>query len=300
MSKYAYYPGCSLTSTAVEFDISTRAVVKEFGIELEEVEDWNCCGASPAPHHLGGLLGVLLPARVLHNAAQRHDAVVAPCAGCYNRLKYSRGMLRRDESLRERMKQVLGTPPRYDIEVFDIIDFFNREIDFEDMAMRSNGRLCGARFATYYGCLLTRPPEVIRREDQKDPVSMELLLRATGAEVPFFPLKTECCGSYMGVGAKEIVLNASRRILDLATADDYDAIITACPLCQQNLDLRQQQINRKFGTNFNMPVLYFTQAIGLGLGLPVDALGIDANIITPPVDSWVDLDVAPLKEVEVP
>lgn len=280
--------------------MSTRAVARDFGIRLEEVEDWNCCGASPAPHHLGGLLGVLLPARVLHNAARYHDAVVAPCAGCYNRLRYSRGMLRRDESLRDRMETVLGMPPRYDIEVFDVIDFFNREIDYEAMALRSHGRLCGVRFATYYGCLLTRPPEVIPREDRKDPISMEMLLRATGAEVPFFPLKTECCGSYLGLGAKEIVLSASRRILDLAAADGYDAIITACPLCQQNLDLRQAQINRKFGTSFNIPVLYFPQAIGLGIGLTADELGLDANVVTPPVATWLNADAAPLEEVEAP
>lgn len=300
MNKYAYYPGCSLTSTAVEFDMSTRAVAQEFGIMLEEVEDWNCCGASPAPHHLGGLLGVLLPARVLHNAARYHEAVVAPCAGCFNKLKYARAMLRRDEPLRERMERVLGEPPRYDIEVLDVLDFFNHAIDYEEMAMRSHGRLCGVKFATYYGCMLTRPPEVIPREDSKDPVSMEMLMRATGAEVPFFPLKTECCGSYLGLGAKDIVMSASRRILDLATADGYDAIVTACPLCQQNLDLRQAQINRKYGTSFRMPVLYFTQVIGLGLGLPPEALGLDANIVTPPVEDWLTHDAPPLAEVELP
>ncbi|RJQ46641.1 MAG: heterodisulfide reductase subunit B, partial [Gaiellales bacterium] len=255
---------------------------------------------SPAPHHLGGLLGVLLPARVLHNAARYHDAVVAPCAGCYNRLRYSRGMLRRDKSLRDRMETVLGQPPRHDIEVFDVLDFFNREIDYEEMALRSHGRLCGVKFATYYGCMLTRPPEVIPRPDSKDPVSMEMLLRATGAEVPFFPLKTECCGSYLGLGAKEIVMSASRRILELAAADGYDAIVTACPLCQQNLDLRQAQINRKFGTSFRMPVLYFSQVIGLGIGLSAGELGLDANIVAPPVDDWLTHDAEPLKEVEVP
>lgn len=300
MSNYAYYPGCSLTSTAVEFDMATRLVAKEFGIGLEEVEDWNCCGASPAPHHLGGLLGVLLPARVLHYASRYRDAVVAPCAGCYNRLRFAQGELSRSESLRKRAEKVFQEPVRYEAEIYDILDFFNREIDNEEMETRAQGRLNGVKFATYYGCLLTRPPEVIERDDRKNPGSMEVLLRATGAEVPYFPLKTECCGSYLGLGAKEIVLRASHRILELATADGYDAIVTACPLCQQNLDLRQAQINKKYGTSFNMPVLYFPQVIGLGLGLSEDVLGLDANIITPPTADWLSQDAPPLEEVQAP
>lgn len=283
---YSYYPGCSLKSSSMEFDISFQAVAEALGIGLDEIEDWNCCGASPAPHHRVESLGVLLSARNLHIAGADHDAVVAPCAGCYNRLKSAQHKLAGDEELRQQTSEVLGAQVRYEVEVLNIVQMLNREVTPEALAEKAQGRLEGVKLAPYYGCLLTRPADILKYDNPRDPRTMEPLLEATGAEIPFFAFKTECCGSYMGLPRKEIVLTASRRIIEVAISSGFDALVTACPLCHQNLDLRQGQINKAFGTELRLPVLYYSQAIGLGLGIPPEQLGIDALAISPDLDRW--------------
>lgn len=279
-SHYSYFPGCSLTSSAGEYDASFRLTAKALGIGLDEIPDWNCCGASPAPHHWGGNLGVLLPARNLHIAGYGHDAMVAPCAGCYNRHKNAQHELSGSEEIREQATRVLREPVRYEIEILNLVELFDREVTPEALAERAQGRLAGLNFATYYGCLLTRPAKIMNFDNARNPVSMKPLLMATGAAADHFPFKSECCGSYMGLAHKEIVLRASRRIIDVADGLGFDAIVTACPLCHQNLDLRQGQINKAFGTNIEMPILYFSQVLGLALGLSADDLGIDSHIVS--------------------
>lgn len=279
MSVYSYFPGCSLTSTAIEYDTSFRLVAEAFNIGLEELQDWNCCGASPAPHHWGGNLGVFLPARNLHIAGASHTAMVAPCAGCYTRHKYAQYELKHNQELRAQLEETLDEPGRFDTRVLNIVELFNEEIDPSELAARSAGSLTGLRLGAYYGCVLTRPAHVLNFDDPRDPVSMELLLKAAGAELPFFPFKSDCCGSYMGLTNPDIVLGASRRILEAAGECGMDALVTACPLCHQNLDLRQKQINKRYGTALRMPVLYFSQALGLALGFSAAQLGIDAHAV---------------------
>ncbi|MFA5810686.1 MAG: heterodisulfide reductase-related iron-sulfur binding cluster, partial [Thermoleophilia bacterium] len=146
---YSYFPGCSLTSSACEYDVSFRLVAEELEIRLDEIEDWNCCGASPAPHHWGGNLGVLLPARNLHHAMR--DALVAPCVGCYNRLKNSQYELANSEAIRVQAEHVFGEPVRYETEVLNLVEFFTRVTTPEKLAERVQGRLAGLNLATYYG-----------------------------------------------------------------------------------------------------------------------------------------------------
>lgn len=277
---YSYFPGCSLTGSAGEYDASFRLTSEALGIRLDEISDWNCCGASPAPHHWSGNLGVLLPARNLHIASGEHEAMVAPCAGCYNRLKNAQHELTGSEELREQAARVLQEPVRYEIEILNLVELFAREVSPEALAERAQGRLAGLNLATYYGCLLTRPAKIMNFDNHRNPVSMKPLLRATGAQSDHFPFKSECCGSYMGLAKKEIVLRASRRVIEVAAGLGFDAIVTACPLCHQNLDLRQGQINKAFGTSLDMPVLYYSQVLGLALGLGSDDLGIDAHAIS--------------------
>ncbi len=280
MSAYSYFPGCSLTSSAGEYDTSFRLVAGTLGIGLDEINDWNCCGASPAPHHWGGNLGVMLPARNLHIAGYGHEAMVAPCAGCYNRHKNAQHELAASAELREQTSRILREPLRYQIEILNLVELFDREISPEALAERAQGRLEGLNLATYYGCLLTRPAKIMNFDNARNPVSMKPLLRATGAQSDHFPFKSECCGSYMGLAKKEIVLRAGRRIIEVAKDLGFDAIITACPLCHQNLDLRQSQINKTYGISLEMPILYFSQVLGLALGLSADDLGIDAHMVS--------------------
>jgi len=206
--------------------------------------------------------------------------MVAPCAGCYNRHKNAQYELAGSEVIREQASRVLRQPVRYEIEILNLVELFDREVTPEALAKRVEGRLAGLNFATYYGCLLTRPAKIMNFDNARNPVSMKPLLMATGAKADHFPFKSECCGSYMGLAHKEIVLRASRRIIDVAAGLGFDAIVTACPLCHQNLDLRQKQINKVFGTNIEMPILYFSQLLGLALGLSVDELGIDSHVVS--------------------
>jgi len=277
---YSYFPGCSLTSSAGEYDVSVRLVTAALGIKLDEIPDWNCCGASPAPHHWSGNLGVLLSARNLHIAGYHHDTMVAPCAGCYNRLKNAQYELAGSEELREQTARVLREPVRYEIEILNVVELFDREVTPEMLSERAGGRLAGLNLATYYGCLMTRPAKIMNFDNARNPVSMKPLLKATGADSGHFPFKSECCGSYMGMPKKEIVLRASRRIIEVADDMGFDAIVTACPLCHQNLDLRQDQINKTFGTSLEMPILYFSQVLGLALGMSADDLGIDSHVVS--------------------
>ena len=279
-SSYSYFPGCSLASSAIEYDLSFRLVTDAFGIAFDELEDWTCCGASPAPHHWGGELGILLPSRNLHMAARDHSSIVAPCAGCFNRLKYAQHELERNQQLRDRVSDVLREPVRYEVEVLNLVDMLNREISPEALAEKAQGRLEGIRLAPYYGCVLTRPAEIVQFDNPDDPVLMEPLLKAAGAAIPYFPFKSECCGSYMGLARKEIVFRASRQIIETAIEAGADALVTVCPLCHQNLDLRQRQINYAWGTDFELPVLYFSQAIGLALGASPGELGIDSHAVS--------------------
>jgi heterodisulfide reductase subunit B len=279
MTAYSYFPGCSLTSTAIEYDTSFRLVSKTFDLELQVLEDWNCCGASPAPHHWGGDLGVFLPARNLHIAGKTHASMVAPCAGCYTRHKYAQHELSQNERLRQTVEKALDEPVNYTTRVLNVIEFFNETISAEAMSDSAGGRLSGVNLATYYGCVLTRPAKILEFDDPKNPVSMEKLLLAGGASIPPFAFKTDCCGAYMSLVDKSVLMKASRRIIENAIECGADAIVTACPLCHQNLDLRQRQINDLFGTSFEIPVLYFSQALGLGLGMTPEELGIDAHAV---------------------
>src|SRR5665811_1754794 len=206
--------------------------------------------------------------------------MVAPCAGCYNRHKNAQHELAGSEEIRDQAGRVLREPVRYEIEILNLVEFFGREVSPEALAERAQGRLAGLNLATYYGCLLTRPAKIMNFDNHRNPVSMKPLLRATGAQSDHFPFKSECCGSYMGLAHKEIVLRASRRIIEVADGLGFDAIVTACPLCHQNLDLRQGQINKAFGTSIEMPILYFSQVLGLALGMSADDLGIDTHIVS--------------------
>lgn len=270
----------------MEYDISFRFVAREFGFGLDELKDWNCCGASPAPHHWGGELGILLPARNLHIAGASHSSIVAPCAGCFNRLKYAQYELARNQELRQQAGRVLREPVRYQTEVLNAVQLLNREIDPAALKEKARGRLEGIALGTYYGCVLVRPPEVVKYDDPTNPVKMEPLLKATGASIPHFPFKTECCGSYMGLAKKDIVLKASRRVIEVALESGVDALVTVCPLCHQNLDLRQGQINKVFGTHYHLPVLYLPQVICLALGYSPEELGIDAHAVKPDFKRW--------------
>ena len=270
--RVAYYTGCSLEGLASEYDLSTRAVCKALGIELVEIPDWSCCGSTPA-HSLDPVLSAALAGRNLAIAEKMGcQTVMSPCPGCVKSLK---GALEVYKDKKEAFLELLGMDFSGEVEAVSVLQLFYERVGEEGIRERVSRPLTGHVIVPYYGCLMTRPASFACFDDPENPVSMDRLLEATGATVPDFPFKTECCGATYGVTRNEIVSKLSGRILEMSQRLGAQAIAVACPLCQQNLDLRQAQVERYWKRTFNLPVVYLTQVLGLALGIDPGELGLD-------------------------
>lgn len=276
----AYYPGCSVEGTAKEFDESTREVCQALGFKLKEIPDWNCCGSTPA-HIYDPLLSAAISGRNLAIAEfLGFDRVMTPCPGCLKALKGSLEIFQ-DSSRRDDLLKILGMPFDGRIKAISVVQFLIENVGTEEIKRRVVLPWEGVTIIPYYGCLLTRPPKSAQFDDPEQPTSMDRLLEAVGATVPHFPFKTECCGATYGVIRKDIVGRLTGRILEMARSLGADAISVACPLCQQNLDLRQGQVERYRKDSFRIPVLYITQIIGLSLGIDERKLGFHRLAVKP-------------------
>ncbi|OGP54195.1 MAG: heterodisulfide reductase subunit B [Deltaproteobacteria bacterium RBG_13_52_11] len=277
--RYAYYPGCSQKGTAVEYEMSARAVAKELGIQLVDVEDWSCCGSTPA-HTVDHLLYGALAARNLAIAERmKLGTVVTPCPSCLIAFKSALAMAQNAETLEE-LNELINLPFKGTITAKSLLQVIFEEIGVDVLAEKVEKPLTGLKFAPYYGCILTRPPGLAQFDDAENPVSMDKILAALGAEVPDFPFKTECCGAAFGLSRRDIVQTLSAKVLEMAEAIEADALVVACPLCHQNLDLRQDQINSYRGSRREMPIFYITQLIGLALGFSPKDMGMDKHAVS--------------------
>jgi heterodisulfide reductase subunit B len=277
MTRYAYYPGCSLESTAREFDVSARISAPEMGVELEELEGWTCCGASSG-HNTSYDLALALPARNLRLAVEQgYDGVVAPCAMCYARFRHTLHDLR-DENLRAHINGLLDKPFTGEVKVHSLVDLFSQEEKLALLKEKKVRNLEGLRLVAYYGCLLVRPPEVLEPDDPEYPTMLDTIIQAAGATLVDWPMKTECCGGSLALSRTDIALELTRRLLADAVKRGANGLVTACPMCHSNLDTRQAQINRHFGTNFRLPIFYFTQLVGLATGHGIRELYLDRHL----------------------
>ena len=258
----AYYPGCSLNSTAKEFDRSTRAVCEALGIALMEPKGWACCGGSVA-HRADPDQADSLPLENLSLIDQSgFSEVTMPCAGCFSRHKFAQS---HD-----------GEATANAVEVNSLMDTILTHAGTEGLADAAQRPLAGLRVVCYYGCVLTRPPEVTGAERPEDPVEMDQLMEALGAEVRDWSYKTSCCGAVHSLIRKDIVLKLSGDLIEHAREAGADVIAVACPLCHANLDARQTQMELEDP----MPVLYFTQLMAVAMGLP-KAASLNKNLIDP-------------------
>jgi heterodisulfide reductase subunit B len=278
----AYYPGCSLHGTSPEYDESLQAVVAALGIALAEIPDWNCCGASSG-HIVNHDLAVALPARNLALAeAQGFDRVLAPCAACYNRLLVAHQTLQEDEDLAGRMPDILGRPFANSVDVINANQLLHDLRD--DIAAHIAGApieqnlMGGVKLASYYGCLLVRPASVAGGDDVEQPMFMDDVVAACGAEPVDWNMKVECCGGAYGVSRTSSVVRLGRAIVEDARSNGAEAIVVACPLCQTNLDLRQKAMESRGAAP--LPIIYITEIVGLALGLAPEQLGLKRH--------WVD------------
>ncbi len=286
--KYAYYPGCSGHGTSVEYEASTRAVCNALNMDLVEIEDWNCCGSTPA-HSVSHELSGALAARNLMQAAKTGaDCVISPCPSCSSNLKMARYRMQKP-AFKAKVDELLDapTPANADggadlMETYSVLQAIVENVGVENIASRVTYPLEGLKVVTYYGCLLSRPAQVAKFDDPENPVSLDNIMKALGAEVLPFALKTECCGAAMGIPDVNIPGSLSGRILDTAKAVGAEAVVTACPLCHMNLDLRQRQAARISKKSFfGLPVFYYTQLIALAFGLPKNAMRLDKLAVNP-------------------
>lgn len=275
--KVGYYPGCSLMSGAIDYQESVQAVSRAAGVELVEIPDWNCCGATAA-HAVNHKLALSLPGRNLALAREAGLTVIAaPCAACYNRLQSVHKALTGDAELRKEIEGIIERPYDGGLRVINMIEF--AEEFLLPRLPAAAGKLAGVKLAAYYGCLLVRPPKVMEFDDPEDPRSMDRVLAALGATAADWEYKVECCGGGHSLARTDIVLGLSSKILSGAREAGADGIVTACPMCHTNLDLRQLDIMRKEGLKTGMPVYYLSEVIGLAAGVDESALGIKRHFI---------------------
>jgi heterodisulfide reductase subunit B len=277
VEKLALYPGCPSEATALEQDMSTKAVFEKLGVELVEVEDWNCCGAAEAEDPR---LVYALNARNLAIAEREGLNIVTPCSICYYNLARTNNALKSDEKLREEIK---GIDPSLEyngtVTPKHLLDVLVNDIGLDAIRSKLEKKV-EIKVAPYYGCYLGRPPETAF-DDPDDPVLMDQLIELIGGEnVPFSAMKTKCCGGPLMMTRGDLAFEMARKILQTAKDAGADCIALACPLCGMMLDAKQPDVEKELKVKFDMPVVYITQLLGLALGIDAKKLGFDKNIVS--------------------
>jgi len=258
VKEVSYYPGCALHGTAREYDESVRGVAHLLDVELRELEDWTCCGASSA-HYRDEGLSVALAARNLAIAEKSDRELLVPCVACYNRLKTA-------EREGKDHPGKLSTPYRGKVAIRYALDFFCAEPLLQAAEKKLTKPLSGLKVVCYYGCLAVRPPKLTEISAYENPEHMDRLMERLGAETIPWSYKTDCCGASLVMTRPDIVKKLSGRLLQMAQEAEADCIVTGCPLCQPNLDTRQEEMEKETGNRYRLPIFYFTELMGLALG----------------------------------
>jgi heterodisulfide reductase subunit B len=282
----AYYPGCSLHGTAVEYGLSTTAVAEAIGLELVEPNGWVCCGTTPT-HSTDHLLSTVMPMKSLkciEESGQSYATV--PCPSCFIRFRTAMRDVAADPELREKVAATIKYTPSPELTVDHLLTTITERVGpdgvhpIEKVAAAVTRPLEGLKVVCYYGCVITRPPELTGATEYEYPMNMDHLVQALGAETLDWSYKTECCGVSLVFTQLPIVMDMSHKILDNAKQVGAQAIVVACPLCQANLDMRQRQIGETYGQVYDLPILYFTQLMGLAFGLEPAALGLQKHSVS--------------------
>jgi len=258
--KYAYYPGCSQEGGEENFGKSTEAVCHALGIELQEIHEWTCCGASSG-HFLNEDLSLALPARNLAIAEKMGLDTVCVCAACYLRLKQARREVRHDPEVRRKIETWLEMPYEGKYDVRHLLDVVVNDLGLEAVKAKVVKPLKGAKLVCYYGCYLMRPPEIVAFDNPENPLTMDRLAEALGADVRDWSAKVDCCGGSLMLTQSDAVHHLVGSIADYARDVEAEAIVTACPMCTMNLEAMQKGRDK-------LPVIYFTELMGVAMGLP--------------------------------
>lgn len=275
---YTYYPGCSLESAHSSYSDSVKSVFKYLGSNLIELEDWNCCGAT-AYMSVKETMSFAISARNLA-LAEKHDRdVVAPCSACFTILSKTNRYLKELPEFHEKVNECLkegGLTYNLTVKVRHPLEVLINDIGLETIKAKVKHPLDGLKIANYYGCQIVRPEKGF--DDRENPMTMDNLFEVLGATNVYYPFKVKCCGGMLMTTYEDVALKLSKEIIASAVENGADCIVTTCPLCQMNLEGYQDLINKKYNTNYKMPILFFTQVLGLAFGLNEKELGIDKNL----------------------
>ncbi len=282
MRQYTYFPGCSASEGGAKaYGLSTLAVSKTLDAELIELEDWNCCGSTPYSS-VDELSSHCLSARNLSLAEKKGLDLVTPCSACYVMLKRTNIFMKQYPELKKKVAEALaagGLECHGAIKVRHLLDVFVNDIGYDTIKARVTKSLAGLKVAAYYGCQIVRPQPSFDHPEL--PESLDKLLASLGAQPINFPLKARCCGGSLTMSEEDVALGLMKKILDSAVKNGAECMVTTCPMCQFNLDAYQGQVNRKLKTSFKLPVLFFTQLMGVAFGLGEEQLGLESIVVRP-------------------
>jgi heterodisulfide reductase subunit B len=280
MKRLPYYAGCSLHSSASEYDRSLREAFRALDIELHELKEWACCGTSPRIS-LSNTLAVSLCAKnLLQVRKEGGSEVVVPCAACFSRFRTSQHEMAKSPATKAKVEKALGEEIGAPVSVYHPLAVLNTPEMLGAIRERVKVDMKGLKVVSYYGCLLTRPPKVTGFDSCENPMSMDRILSRAGFTVLDWSYKTECCGAALAMTRTDIALKLCRDILLDAAGVGADCIVTACPKCQGNLDTRQSEIDWNGKDGAHLPIVYFTQLLGLAFGIGKEKLGL-GNHLTP-------------------
>jgi heterodisulfide reductase subunit B len=281
--KISYYPGCTLKTTAKNFEDSALFVLKQLGVDVTEIDRWNCCGtvfsltSDDLMHHIA-------PVRTLLRVQEaENDILMTLCAMCYNTLKRSNERMKKEPESLEKINALMTREEqdyKGEVKILHLLELLRDEFGFDKLSQKITKPLRGLKVASYYGCLLVRPAEV-GFDDLENPTVLEDMVSKLGAEPIDFPYKTECCAAYQTVKDPQIVAERTQRILGSAGDLGADLVLVSCPLCAFNLDQRQKVTGELYPGFKNIPVLYFTQLMALAFDSPAESMGYDLHHIDP-------------------
>jgi heterodisulfide reductase subunit B len=278
MTQLAYYPGCTLYTKSKNLDLCARETAQILGVELKELETWNCCGAIYSTVQ-DDLANQVAPIRNLIEAQKISNKLVTLCAACYNVLKRSNRslFLKENEIYRKRMMNYLETEYNGDTQTVHYLEVLKHDIGFDELKSKVKKNLKGLKVASYYGCLMLRPSEEMNFDDPDNPMMMDDMFSALEATPVEFPFKGECCGGYVLVNKPDVATKCAQTILESIVNAGADCVATTCPLCQYNIDNQQKLMTKQF----NLPIFYFTQLLGLALGVDEQILNLNNHYIDP-------------------
>jgi heterodisulfide reductase subunit B len=281
MKYYTYFPGCSSGhGGAKAYDLSTRAAAKSLDTELVELENWNCCGSTPYTS-VDELAAYCCSARNLALAEKIGFDLVTPCSACFVLLTKTNNALMEYPELRAQVKEALAAGNlKYNgtVKVRHLLDVFANDVGYDKIKSQVKKSLSGLKVAPYYGCQIVRPGPSF--DHPEFPKSLDGLVNSLGAEAVSFPLKARCCGGSLIISEEDVALDLLYKLFKSASSNGAQCIVTVCPLCQTNLDVYQGKVNQKFKTEFNIPVLFFTQLMGVAFGINSSDLGMKKCIVS--------------------